>query len=271
MTRFPCQDLAPQVSRVQNAITITVVDADLNDNPFTVQSNLGGRLYAYRDMYLCSPSQFPHCNQSIMADGSSYYFCSSADSTTCTGGAVQELRLTETNYNSSQFTSVLDTTSFSTPSLYRFSYKGPVNHAGGGLAEAYVRMIDQPNVSAFGADRDVQFFSAGENISITVFDASANTDSCISDVVLVNIKVLNQVDVENVSLLETSHDSSLFTGTISTRIAGLADVVKYNNIVTLTSYSDVLVVSYPSAAQVTSKPNFPSSSSNTRRPPLYIP
>ena len=181
---------------------------------------------------------------------------------------MQELRLTETNYNSSQFTSVLDTTSFSTPSLYRFSYKGPVNHAGGGLAEAYVRMIDQPNVSASGADRDVQFFSAGENISVAVFDASANTDSCISDVVLVNINVLNQVDVENVSLLETSHDSSLFTGTISTRVGGLADVVKYNNIVTLTSYSDVLVASYPSAAKVTylPPPNFPSSSSNTRRP-----
>eukprot|EP00960_Hanusia_phi_P026148 746090-Hanusia_phi.AAC.7 len=241
------KDFSPQVSKSQDSITITVVDSDLNDNPFTIQSNLAGRLFAYRDMKLCSPSNFPSCEPSRMADGSSFFSCSSQDSTTCTAAEVHELYLTETNYNSSRFTASLDTRVFSTDSIYRLAYKGPVDHPGGGLAEGYIRRIDQPNLTVFGSDKDSQFFSVGENITIMAFDASANVDSCTSDLVVASVRVVNQVDIENVTLVETSHNSSTFTGSIATRSGVLADVARYNGILTFTSYSNVLAASYAQA------------------------
>eukprot|EP00961_Rhodomonas_salina_P299508 3938985-Rhodomonas_salina.5 len=223
-------------------VSVTVIDADLNGNPYEPDQEIRGLVRVFGFGWTCG-SDFPMCSPLILADGSTAFqncsgFPSFADP--CVRNTdFEDVVLSENGRNSGVFTGVVQTssaipakmpqngilfcgTTIPATAVLRAVYmdQSPV----GNMNEAFIRGQSENILTIHGADNDAEFFSSGEPLSITLQDADSDADPCSPDFVTISLNtssVMASNDAEALILTETRANSGVFTASIETGTAAI--------------------------------------------------
>jgi hypothetical protein len=238
--------------RVGDMVSITVFDADLNQDASRPEMNIAGLVIVYGHGWACSPGIYPTCSTSVLADGSHMFHscqgflaqnhsclvpqppCPDGTLGTCSKADWEPVVLSETGCNTGIFTGRVATSAdreASAQSDGRLFVRSEADDSTllravymdalplGSMNDAYLGVETVGAVTAHGQDLDSSGFSIGESLTVSVVDGDANLDSCTVDFVNLNVSAARsstRIDTETVVLLETGVNTGRFTGQLAT-------------------------------------------------------